>query len=230
MSILIFQGDYWTYLRNFIDWVGQSAGVMVLISGIVALCSLLYEWRRRGSFTKRKLEDQKTFSATTFLKVFSFLGCVVGLLDVWAGAWGLIRNIPPSFRYAAVTGYEANHFTCIFLIVIGIAMFFKPINDLPIASILGLLAGAASTFILASLIPEGAWEPIGEWINPKLLLIIVFVIVTAIVALTAKFYISVLQWISKILSWPPIAFVIMIFCFAQGIALWGFGVSIPNLL
>ena len=109
-------------------------------------------------------------------------------------------------------------------------MFFKPINDLPLSSILGLLAGTASTFILASLIPEGAEELIGEWINPKLLLIIVFVIVTAIVALTAKFYIGVLQWVSKILSWPPIAFFIMIFCFAQGIALWGFGVSIPNLL
>lgn len=230
MRILILQGDFWTYLQNFLDWVGQSAGVMVFITGFIALCSLLYEWKRRGSFTKRKLAEEKIFGVTTFLKVFSFLGCVVGLLDVWAGAWGLIRNVPPSFRYADVVGYEANHFTCIFLIVIGIAMFFKPINDLPLASILGLLAGTASTFILASLIPEGWEEPIGEWINPKLLLIIVFVIVTAIVALTAKFYISVLQWISKILSWPPIAFIIMIFCFAQGIALWGFGVSIPNLL
>ena len=230
MSILILQGDYWTYLQNFFDWVGQSAGVMVFISGFIALCSLLYEGKRRGSFTRRKLEEGKTFGVTKFLKVFSFLGCAVGLLDVWAGAWGLIRNVPPSFRYEEVVGYEANHFTCIFLIVIGIAMFFKPINDLPLSSILGLLAGTASTFILASLIPEGAEELIGEWINPKLLLIIVFVIVTAIVALTAKFYIGVLQWVSKILSWPPIAFFIMIFCFAQGIALWGFGVSIPNLL
>jgi hypothetical protein len=230
VRILIFQGDYLTYLQNFFDWVGRSAGLMVLITGFVALCTFLYEWKRRGSFTKRKLDEGKSFVVTTFLKVFSFLGCVVGLLDVWAGAWGLIRNVPPSTTYEIVVGYEANHFTCIFLIVIGVAMFFKPINDLPIASILGLLAGAASTFILASIMPEG-WEIlIGEWINPKLLLIIVFIIVTAIVALTAKFYISILQWISKILSWPPIAFVIMIFCFAQGIALWGFGVSIPNLL
>ncbi|MFX1494405.1 MAG: hypothetical protein ACFFBZ_09010 [Promethearchaeota archaeon] len=226
---MIFQG-YWTYFQSFFDWVGKSAGIMVLITGCIALCTFLYEWRRRGSFTKRKLEEGKSFVVTTFLKVVSFLGCVVGLLDVWAGAWGLIRNVPPSTTYEIVVGYEANHFTCIFLIVIGLAMFFKPINDLPVASILGLLAGAASTFILASLIPEGAWEPIGEWINPKLLLIIVFIIVTAIVALTAKFYIGILQWISKILSWPPIAFVIMIFCFAQGIALWAFGISIPNLL
>ncbi|MFX1497410.1 MAG: hypothetical protein ACFFBH_07780 [Promethearchaeota archaeon] len=227
---MIFQTDYWTYLQAFFEWVGQSAGVMVFISGFIALTWFGYERKRRGSFTKRKLEEGKKFDTTKFLRVLSYLGLAVGIMDIWAGAWGLIFNIPPSFKYEDVSGASANYFTCIFLMVIGIAMFFKPISDLPLSSILALIAGSASTFILASLIPPDVEVNISEWINPKLLLFIVFIIITALVGITAKLFIGILQWISKILSWPPIAFIIMVFCFAQGIALWGFGVSIPNLL
>lgn len=227
MNRVIFQTDYWIYLQSFFEWVGQSAGVMVFISGFIALTWLGYERKRRGSFTKRKLEEGEKVDISKFLRVLSYLGLAVGIMDIWAGAWGLILDIPPSFRYL---GTGANHFTCIFLIILGIGMFFKPIKDLPLSSILALIAGSASVFILASLIPPGIEENIAYWINPKLLLFIVFIIVTALVAITAKFFIGIFQWISKILSWPPIAFIIMVFCFAQGIALWGFGVSIPNLL
>lgn len=175
-------------------------------------------------------EEDKKFDITKFLRVLSYLGLIVGILDIWAGAAGLILDIPPSFKYGDITPH-ADHFTCIFLIVIGIAMFFKPINDLPLSSILGLIAGTATAFILALLIPDTAVKWIANWIDPKLLLIIIFIIVTAIVAITTKFYIGVLQVISKFLSWPPIALIIMIFCFIQGILLWGFGLSIfMNLL
>ncbi|HUW89450.1 MAG TPA: hypothetical protein VMV43_02925 [Candidatus Nanopelagicaceae bacterium] len=138
---------------------------------------------------------------------------------------GLILNIPPSFKYGEITP-QADHFTCIFLIVVGIAMFFKPVNDLPLSSILGLIAGSATAFILALLVPDTVRVLIAGWINPKLLLIIIFIIVTALVAFTAKFFIGVLQAISKFISWPPVAFVIMVFGFVQGILLWGFGISI----
>ena len=218
----------------FLDWVAQSAGVMVFISGFIALTWLGYERKRRGSFTRRKASEEekvKKFDISRFLRVLSYLGIAVGILDIWAGSMGLILDIPPSFRYAAITENGADHFTSIFLIVIGIAMLFKPINDLPLASIISLLAGSAAAFLLAIFIPESAVEKIAVWINPKLALIIIFIVVTALVAVTAKFYIKVLQAISKFLSWPPIAFIIMIFCFVQGILLWGFGTSIfVNLL
>ena len=90
----------------------------------------------------------------------------------------------------------------------------------------GLAAGAAVALIVALLVPEWAVEIIAEVINPKWILVIIFIIVAVVVALTAKFYIGILQKISKFLSWPPIAFIIMIFCFAQGIALLFFGTSI----
>jgi len=214
---------------EFFNWVAQSAGVMVFISAFIALTWLGYERKRRGSFTRRKPsegEEKTKLNLSSFLKILSYLGIVVGILDIWAGAMGLILDIPPSFRFAAITENGADHFTCIFLIVIGIAMLFKPVNDMPLASIIGILAGSAAALALVLFVPDSAVEIIAYWINPKLGLIIVFIVVTAIVALTAKFYIGILQAISKFLSWPPIAFLIMMFCFVQGILLWGFGMSI----
>ncbi len=214
---------------EFFNWVAESAGVMVFISAFIALTWLGYERKRRGSFTRRKAsegEEVKKFNLPRFLKILSYLGIAVGILDIWAGAMGLILDIPPSFRFAAITEYGADHFTCIFLIVIGIAMLFKPVNDMPLASIIGILAGSAAALALVLFVPDSAVEIIAYWINPKLGLIIVFIVVTALVALTAKFYIGILQAISKFLSWPPIAFLIMVFCFVQGILLWGFGMSI----
>ncbi len=230
MICLILQIEYWPYISAFFNWVAESAGILVLITGFIALTWLGFERKRRGSFLKRKIEEDKKFDITKFLRVLSYLGLIVGILDIWAGAAGLILNIPPSFKYGDITPH-ADHFTCIFLIVIGIAMFFKPINDLPLSSILGLIAGTVTAFILALLIPNTAVKWIANWIDPKLLLIIIFIIVTAIVAITTKFYIKALQVISKFLSWPPVAFVIMLFSFIQGILLWGFGLSIfMNLL
>ena len=201
---------------------------MVFISGFIALTWTGYERKRRSSFFKRKVEEEKEkgFDITKFLRFLSYTGIIVGILDIWAGVSGLILDIPPSFKYATYTENGADHFTCIFLIIIGIAMFFKPINDLPLSSILGLIAGSATAFILAFLVPDNVVKLIAYWINPKLLLAIIFIIVTAIVAITAKFYIGALQAISKFLSWPPIAIIVMVFCFLQGILLWGIGTSI----
>ena len=227
MIHLLLQTDYWPYVEGFLNWVSESAGIFVLLSGIVAMSWFGFELVRRGSFFKRKSEDSTLSKLLKIvLRLISYSGVIVGILDVWAGSMGLILDIPPSFAYRDLTANGADHFTCIFLIVVGIAMFFKPINDLPLASIIGLLAGTAAAAVLAALIPPG-WEVIiAEWINPKLLLIIVLIVVAAIVALTAKFYIGVLQAISKFLSWPPIALVIGLFGLVQGILLWGFGISI----
>jgi hypothetical protein len=229
---MIFQTDYWLIARNFFEWVANSAGVMVFITGFIALTWLGFERKRRGSFTKRKSEVSQGFDLNKFLQILSYAGVIVGIMDIWAGTTGLIQGIPPSFRYRDLTANEADYFTCIFLIVVGIAMLFKPINDLPLASILGLLAGTASVVVLSLLIPDAYVEWIGEnLINPKLLLIIIFIVVTALVAMTSKFYLGVLKTISKFLSWPPIALIIMVFSFVQGILLWGLGTSIfVNLL
>jgi len=222
----------WPYLSAFLTWVSESAGIFVLISGVIALSWLGFERKRRGSFFKRKSESESTISKSLriILRIISYSGVIVGILDIWAGAMGLILDIPPSFKYGAITPH-ADHFTCIFLIVVGIAMLFKPVKDLPLTSILALMAASATVFILALLVPDSVRVLIAGWINPKLLLIIIFIIVTVLVAFVAKFFIKIPQAISKFLSWPPIGFFIMVFGFIQGILLWGFGISLfANIL
>lgn len=222
--------DYWDLIQGFFNWVAESAAIMMVLSGAMAITWLGYERKRRGSFTKRKAEAEK-FDVTKFLRGMSYLGLVLGIFVIWSGVMGLILDIPPSHQYAIVSGDEANHFACIFLIIIGITMFFKPISDLPLSSILGLIVAAVVTFIIAIIVPDWAVQLIAGVINPKWLLVIIFIIVAVVVGLTAKFYIGTLQKISKFLSWPPIAFIIMIFCFVQGFCLWIGGFSIfANLL
>ncbi len=232
MIYLLYQAEYWPYIVGFFNWVSESAGIFVLLSGIIALTWVGFEGKRRGSFFKRKSDSESTISKglRITMKIISYSGVIIGILDIWAGAMGLILDIPPSFKYGAITPH-ADHFTCIFLIVVGIAMFFKPVKDLPLTSMLSLIAASATVFILALLVPDSVVTFITPWINPKLLLIITFIIVTVLVAFIAKFFIKIPQTISKFLSFPPVAFIIMVFGFVQGILLWGFGISIfTNLL
>ena len=224
---MLFQ--YWNIIQGFFNWVAESAAIMMVLSGAMAITWLGYERKRRGSFTKRKTEVEK-FNVTKFLRGISYVGLILGVFVIWSGIMGLILDIPPSFQYRDVTADEANHFACIFLIVIGIAIFFKPISDLPLSSILGLVIGSITAFIIALVIPDSVTNFLGTSVV-KWAIVIIFIIVSVVVGLTAKFYIGTLQKISKFLSWPPIAFIIMIFCFVQGFCLWIGGFSIfANLL
>ncbi|MFX1313553.1 MAG: hypothetical protein ACFFHD_13245 [Promethearchaeota archaeon] len=225
---MIFQTEYWEIIGGFFNWVAESAAIMMILSGLMAITWLGYERKRRGSFTKRKAETEE-FQVSKFLRGLSYLGLILGIFVLWSGVTSLILNIPPSFQYRDVTENAANHFTSIFLIVIGLVIFFKPISDLPLSSIIGLLAGTATALIIALLVPDDLVKSIGNFINPKWLLVIIFIIVTVIVGLIAKFYIGTLQKVSRFLSWPPIAFIIMIFCFVQGLALLIWGRSIFGL-
>ena len=226
---MILQTEYWDLIKIFFDWVGQSAGIMVLLAGLLAITWLGYERKRRKSFTKKDV-DEYEFDTTKFLRVLSYLGLILGIFCLWSGITGLILDIPPSFKYAEVTANSNDTFTSILLIILGIVMFLKPINDLPWAGIIGLLVGTVTAFIIAMIVPDTAVQWVAGFINPKWVLVIIFVIVTTLVAISVKFYINILMTISKILSWPPIALVIVIFCVVQGVALWGLGVSIvPDL-
>ena len=56
---MIFETDHWDIIRDFFNWVAESAAIMVVLSGLMAITWLGYERKRRGSFTKRKAEKEK---------------------------------------------------------------------------------------------------------------------------------------------------------------------------
>ena len=222
---MLLQGGFTEF---FLKPVAELAGFFVLILGIMWFIYTAYEAKRRGSFKKRKVEDWN-FDITKFLKILSYLGFVAGIFAILSGAGGLILNAPPSRAFEANFGYTASLFTSIFLIILGLLTFLKPVNDLPIASIIGLMAGTVVTVIVAIAIPPEAVEVIAVFIDPRILLVIVFLVIFALAALTAKFYVGFLMAISKLISWPPLALLISIFCFVQGFLLLVVGVSITGL-
>ncbi|MFX0004908.1 MAG: hypothetical protein ACFE9C_12365 [Candidatus Hodarchaeota archaeon] len=212
-------------LQTFMHALGGMAGFFVLILGIMWLIFGVYEAKRRGSVKKRKIEDWD-MKVTKFLKVLTYLGLVVGIFAILSGVSGLLYNVPPSIAF--ISG-EVSIFTSTLLIIFGILTLLKPLNDLPIASVVGLLAGSAVVSILVIVIPGIVYDVIGLVMDPTLFFIILFIVIFAIVALTAKFYIGGLMKISKFISWPPIAFIVAGFCFLQGFLVLVLGVSIGYL-
>ena len=207
--------------------LAEFAGFLILVLGVMWLVYAFYETKRRGSFKERKVEDWN-FDITKFLKVLTYLGILVGIFSLISGVGGLILDQPPSMAFAQNSPHKSL-FTSVFLIIVGLLTLLKPLNDLPISSVLGILLASIVVVVMALAIPEQVVEVIAVFINPKLLLIIVFIIVFAIVVLTVKFYIGALMAISKAISWPPLAFILGLFCLLQGFLLLVIGVSITGI-
>ncbi|MHA1535542.1 MAG: hypothetical protein ACTSP8_12515 [Promethearchaeota archaeon] len=218
---MIYQLDF---TDVFLRPLAEFAGFFTLVLGVMWLVYAIYEAKRRGSVKKRKVEDWN-FDVTKFLKFFTYFGIIVGTLSILSGVGGLILNQPPSAAYGSD---GASIFTSVFLIILGILTLLKPLNDLPISSVLGILLASIVVAVVFFAIPDQIYELIDIFIDPRLLFVIIFIIVFAIVALTVKFYIGVLMAISKAISWPVIAFVVAVFCLLQGFLLLVIGVSITG--
>jgi hypothetical protein len=222
---LIYQFDF---TESFLRPLAELAGFFTLILGAMWLVYAVYEAKRRGSVKNRKVEDWN-FDVTKFLKFFTYLGIVVGIFGLLSGVGGLILDQAPSVAYAANTQDAKSVFTSAFLIILGILTLLKPLNDLPISSVLGILLASIVVVVTSMAIPDHVVQLIAIYINPKLLLVIIFIVIFAIVALTVKFYIGALMSISKAISWPVLAFIIAAFCILQGFLLLVIGVSISGI-
>lgn len=220
---MIFQ---WDFTENFLRPLSRWGGFFFLILGIMWLIYAIYETKRRGSFKKRKVESWD-FDITKFLKGLTYIGFLVGIFSMLSGIGELILNEAPSVAYAtAHPGAGRNYFSAILLIVFGIFTFLKPLNDLPIASIVGLIVAIAAALIVCFLIPPVLVEHIAIHFDPKWFFIILFIVILAVVAILVKFYIGGIMGISKVISWPPFAFIVAVVCLVQGILLLVLGISI----
>ena len=206
--------------------MASLGGFFVLLLGAYWLISSLHEANRRKSFRKLLDIEEWDLTVTAFLKIFTGLGFLIGILSIISGAAGLILDEAPSIAYASQTAANRNLFTSIFLIVLGILTFLRPLNDIPIASILGLLVGSAITILTVVFVPDAAVEVIANFVNPKIFLIVLFIIIFIVVALTVKFYTAGIMFFSKLVAWPPIAMILSLFCFVQGFMLLALGISL----
>lgn len=205
--------------------LARAAGFILVILGVMWLIFGIYEGKRRGSYKERKVKDWD-YKITKFLKGVTYLGFLVGIIGIITGVSGIILNEPPSLAYASDS---VNYFTSILLIIIGLFTFLKPANDMPIASIIALLAGSAVVIIISIIIPPQVGQIIDVFFSSQWFFIILYIIIFAITAVLFKFYSAGLMSVSKAISWPPLAFIISIFCLIQGFALLVGGVSIISV-
>ena len=221
---MIYQFDF---TEGFLRPLAEFAGFFTLILGVMWLVYAIYEAQRRGSVKKRKVEDWN-FDVTKFLKFFTYFGIIIGILSILSGVGGLVLDQAPSVAYASNTQDAMSLFVSAFLIIVGIFTLLKPLNDLPISSVIGILLASLIVIVAVSAIPDQVVQAIAIFIDPKLLLLIIFIVVFAIVALTVKFYIGILMGISKAISWPVLAFILAGFLLIQGFLLLVVGVSITG--
>ena len=211
----------------FLVPLARGAAFILVILAIMWLIFGIYEGKRRGSYKERKVKDWD-FKITKFLKVITYLGFLLGVICIITGISGLLLNEPPSVAYSITVEDSVNYFTSIFLIIVGVFTFLKPANDLPIATVVALLAGSAIVIVLASVIQptDKIYKVIDAFISAQWFFIILFIIIFAITAVIVKFYSAGIMTLSKVISFPPLAIIISVFCFLQGFALLVAGVSI----
>ena len=202
------------------------AGFWLLLLGIMWFINASYEANRRQSWRQLTGVDDWNFDLTKILRLMTYYGFVVGALCIIAGSLGLILNVAPSIAYSTQTANERNIFTSIFLIIFGFFAFMKPLNDLPISSMIGLVVATGITLIVVILVPDSAVAFIGNYVNPKIILIVIFIIIFCVVAITVKFYTAGLMMASKFISWAPIAFIVCVISFIQAFLLLVMGTSL----
>ncbi len=203
-------------LELWINVFGDSGAWMLIFCGLMALVWFFYEGMRRGWIRKKK-DEWEMDNVSRFLKFIIFLGILLGLINIITAVVTIWGNIPPSFAYRDNPTLNAqNHYdllTSISLLVMGLAMFIKPLQDVPIATVVGLVAGAAVALLLAMIIPDDILG--GNTL--KWILVITFIAITSIVGALLKVWVDGVEAVAKFLSWPPIALIIAAFCITQGL-------------
>ncbi len=193
----------------------DSGAILLVLCGVMSMIWFFYEGVRRG-FVKPKNEAWERDRVSRVLKVIIFLGIVLGVILIITAIVTVVRDLPPSDAYAAKIGPHYDKLTSISLLVMGMAMFIKPLEDVPIATIIGLAMGAGVALLLGMFLPATLMEnPAMKWV-----LIGVFVFVTTAVGVMLKVWVDGIEFVAKVLSWPPIAIILAAYCLVQGFGLW----------
>jgi len=143
--------------------------------------------------------------ASGLMKITSLFGFFVGILLIVtaAVAWSMEAS-------------EVDTGTQYLLIVAGLALFLKPLKDIPWAALMGLVVGGSCVGFVFFFypLPEAVYDISSTWIY-----LLIFLIPALLAYLLFKFIEDVLKLIGMILTFKPVALAIGLVCIAQGILL-----------
>ena len=139
------------------------------------------------------------------IKITSFFGFFVGILLIVTAAVAWSTEAP-----------QVDTGTQYLLIVAGLALFLKPMKDIPWAALLGLgVGGLCAGFVLLFYpLPETVYGISSTWIY-----LLIFFIPAVFVYMVFKFIEDVLKLIGMVLTFKPVTLALGLVCIAQGILL-----------
>lgn len=142
--------------------------------------------------------------ASILTKILSFFGFFVGILLIVTGAAALS------------TQGQVDNYTQYLLLVAGLALFLRPIKDIPWAALLGLIVGGLSAGIVYFFfpLPETVVGISSTWVY-----LAIFLIPAVIVYMVFKFIEDLLKLIGMILGSKPVTLIVGIVCIVQGVLL-----------
>jgi hypothetical protein len=181
---------------------------ILILGGIVAASWLLEKFVRPTPVVGAPVSG-----LVKFMSLFGFFVGVL-LLVTAAAAWSAeAPQVDTGTRYL--------------LIVTGLALFLKPLKDIPWAALIGLVVGglcAGSVYFFYPL-PGTVYGISSTWIY-----LAIFFIPALLVYITFKFAEDVLRLIGTILASKPVSIILGLICIAQGILLKFFEQSLFDIL
>jgi hypothetical protein len=190
-------GAVWDFIISLSTNFG--AGICLLVCGAVWVLDTIFEASRREGILKR--DNNWDFDMTTLLKILSLIACVSGIVFATVGILGYVyHSITKTLTYTS-------------LIIFGFLTLLKPVNDLPIASVIALLITSALTAIVVSIV---SFFELSLSIQTGVVIVIILVIVFIVSLAIAKFWLAGPKLVSKIVSWPVISIIGAGYCFILG--------------
>jgi hypothetical protein len=140
------------------------------------------------------------------MKIASLFGFFVGILLIVTAAVAWSTNAS-----------QVDTGTQYLMIVAGLALFLKPMKDIPWAALLGLAVGGlcAGFVFLFYPLPETVYGISSTWIY-----LLIFFVPAVFVYMVFKFIEDVLRLIGMILTFKPVTLALGLICIAQGILLF----------
>ncbi len=173
--------------------LADYAPYILILGGIAAASWLLEKFARRAPVVGKLV--------SSLVKATSLFGFFVGvLLLVTAASTWSVQAWDSGTRYL--------------LIVTGLALFLKPLKDIPWAALIGLAVGGLCVgfvFLLYPL-PDTVFSISSTWIY-----LAIFLIPALFAYVLFKFAEDVLRLVGTILAFKPVAVALGLICITQGI-------------
>ena len=145
---------------------------------------------------------------TPIIKLISIFGFFIGIACILVAYYGFMSE-------------TLGNFTLALLALLGIALTVAPIvTKVPIAALIAIAAGGALAMLVMAGVPPGVWSFLTA-LNPALsktnIAIVAFLIGAVIVYSLTKMISDLLEFMGRILTSKPVAFILGILAVIEGI-------------